>query len=112
MMTFSKLDLNAYDLAATKISYCKLFRHIMKDFVTRKDLQQVFTPSNIIVTTAVQVAVPAGTGTGTGFVTKAIYDGSVPGPASAALALQRERDKAAGGAAIDGSLGALSEVAG
>lgn len=111
MMVFDGLDATAYDLAATKVTYSKLFKYMMKDFITRKDMSAILQIGNIFVNTQVQVAIPAGTGTGFGVI-NAKYNGSVPSPQSSQLALQRERDRAAGGAAIDGALGALSEVAG
>lgn len=79
---------------------------MMSDFVTREDLKAALMAGNI------QVSVQVGPATGAGANTAAIYNGSVASPGTAALRTRREADLAAGGAAIDGALGALSEVAG
>lgn len=111
MMVFSKLNIDAFDKVAIKVAYCKMFNHIVQDFVTRQDLSFALKASNLIVNTAVQVAVPAGTGTGTGVVS-AIYDGSVQAPTTAQLIIRRKADLEAGGAAIDASVEVLSKVVG
>jgi len=106
-MAITPVDLNAYDIAATKIAYCKLFDHIMADFLTRKDCIEMMNPSNLPVntnvTTAVQVNIVSGTGTGQG-VGKGqctpTYLGETPKGGSQALSQQRKAEKEAGGKAV------------
>lgn len=119
MLEFSQIDDSAYDEAQTKIAYCKLFPLMLEDFVTRLDSAAMLSPSNLpFVSTvtvnpgqAVQVAVPAGTGSsvspgtgaGTGQVTP-VFNGKNPHPSTNALKAQKEAIEKAGGAATDAVL--------
>lgn len=127
MMQVSPIDLEQYDLVATKITYYKLFPYIMEDFITREDSKELMKSSNIPVTTrvttlvntAVQVAIPAGTGTGVGAGNgqgsgnaTPIYNGSVPSPNSYKVKAQRKAQEEAGGATIEGLTSVLKTTAG
>lgn len=119
MLEFSQIDDSAYDEAATQITYCKLFPLMIEDFISRLDAKQMMLPSNLpfrsAVTVnpgqAVQVIVPAGTGssispgtgTGTGQVTPP-FDGSMKHPTNNALIAQKKAIKDAGGNATDAVL--------
>jgi hypothetical protein len=114
MMTFSPIDDQSYDVAATQIAYCKMFPHMVEDFITREDAKEMMKMSNLPVTTEVQVnpgqavsvVVPAGTGSttspgkgkGDGNV-KANYDGGVKIAADEALIKEKQAIKDAGGTA-------------
>lgn len=124
MMVLSQIDDSLYEEVQVQIGYCKLFPLIVKDFVTRLDASKMMESSNLPFTSkvitnpgqAVQVAVPAGTGstasagTGSGAGTvKPIYDGSYEIPQDKVLAKQKEAIKNAGGqttkAILDTALG-------
>jgi hypothetical protein len=70
MMVFEPINEEIYDKTATFITYAKIFPHLLEDFITREDAKEMMAPQNLPVTTdvtvnpgqAVQVAVPAGTG--------------------------------------------------
>lgn len=49
MMVFSPIDEQAYDEAATQITYCKLFPYIAEDFLTRLDSKEMMLSTNLIV---------------------------------------------------------------
>lgn len=51
MMVFSPINEQAYDQAATQITYCKLFPLMTEDFLTRLDAKQMMLASNLIVQT-------------------------------------------------------------
>lgn len=127
MMEMSSIDLEQYDLVATKITYYKLFPYIMDDFVTREDSKQMLKSSNLPVTTnvttlvntAVQVAIPAGTGTGMGKGTGSgtgrsspIYNGSTPSAGSFAKKSEYKAKEEAGGVAVEGLTSAIETAAG
>src|SRR4030066_426932 len=106
MMVMSPIDMNAYDIAATKITYCKLFPHIMEDFLTRVDCKEMMASSNLPVntnvTTAVAVNIAAATGSGKGVGSgqcSPVYTGDIPKGGSQSLAQQRKAEKEAGGKA-------------
>lgn len=112
MMVFSPIDDASYDTAATQITYCKLFKHIIEDFVTRKDAAEMMKTNNLPVSTTVKVnpgqAVSAppptgagsttspGSGSGSGNV-QPTYDGSYKLPADEALIKEKQAIKDAGG---------------
>jgi hypothetical protein len=124
MMVLSAIDDEAYEVAQVEISYCKLFPQLIEDFITRKDAAEMMKASNLPFTStvstnpgqAVQVAVPAGSGTtvspgtgsGTGQVSP-VYNGSSQTTATKLLAKQKEAIKDAGGqatkAVVDTALG-------
>jgi len=115
MMQFSKVPDDAYEEAANQIIYCKLFPLLLKDFVTRRDAEQLMLPSNLPVNTqvtvipgqGVQVAFPAGTGStatpgqgkGTGTVSPP-FNASVPHPNNQALSTEKELIKNGGGRTV------------
>ena len=119
MMAFEPINEEIYDNVATFITYAKVFPYILDHFVTRKDAKQMMMPSNLPVNTtvtvmpgqAVQVAVPAGTGStvspgtgkGTGN-TSPIYDGSFKLPTDEIKAKQKQAIKDAGGETVDAVL--------
>ena len=127
MLAFSPLNEEAYDVAATRITYLKLFQHILEDFITREDAKQILKSSNLPVSTTVQTTVNtvlagtagpapisgtgagAGNGSGSG-TTSPIYVGDIPGPGSQALKAKLQAEREGSGAAITASLGALGEV--
>lgn len=127
MMEISSVDLEQYDLVATKITYYKLFPYMMNDFITREDAKMILKSSNLpvstnvstVVNTAVQVALPAGTGTGAGAGngsgtgrTSPIYVGSNPSPGSQALKARYKAAEEAGGETIEGLTSSIENVAG
>jgi len=112
MMVMSPINEEAYDKAATQIVYCKLYPLLLEDFVSRLDAKQMMLPNNLPFTSqvvitpgqAVQVVVPAGTGStvspgkGDGFGTvKPIYDGSARHPSNGPMIKAKEAIKDAGG---------------
>jgi len=119
MMIFNPIDDQVYDESATLIIYCKLFKHILDDFITRDDAIEMMKSSNLPVNTnvvvnagqGVSVAVLAGTGstvspgkgTGTGNA-QPIYDGRNKLPADEAKAKEKDAIKDAGGQATDAVL--------
>jgi len=116
MMVLSPLDEQAYDVSATLVTYCKLFPLIMKDFLTRRDCQEMMKPLNLPVGTSVNtivaVTTPSGPGAGTGLgqgagQTSPIYAGGVPTAGSQALAREKEIIRDSGGAAAEGAIGSL-----
>jgi hypothetical protein len=124
MFAFTPLNEEAYDKAAVRISYLKLFEHILEDFVTRQDSKQMMVPSNLpvqttvqtIVNTAVQVVIPAGTGTGFGTgngtgngTASPIYTGDMPSPGSQLLKSKLLAEKEGSGAAVSATLGELGK---
>jgi len=116
MMVIDEINQEAYDTYQVEIGYYKLFPLLLGDFVTRKDAKQMMLPSNLPVQTsvtvnpgqAVQVAVPAGTGSttspaagnGQGTV-QPTYNGSTPHAESQVLKAEIEAKKRAGGVAVD-----------
>ena len=119
MMTFTPLDEEAYESAQVEIGYCKLFPLILRDFITRRDMEQILIPSNLPVNTTVNTIVaataPTGPVTGTGIgkgsgATTPVYNGNVPSAGSKILEGEKLAIKEAGGTAIESTLGALSEV--
>lgn len=110
MMVFSQLDDAMFDTVQTEIGYCKLFPHILKDFVTRLDCKEIMKSTNLPVTTSVTTAVVTTTDTGTGKgqgsgQTTPIYTGSTPSPASKVLEQEKEVIKNAGGSAAAAAIG-------
>jgi hypothetical protein len=117
MMVMDGIDLEAYDTYQVEIGYYKLFPHIMKDFVTRKDAKQMMTPNNLIVNTDIAVTpgqavsttgsptaqagstVSPGKGTGLGKVNP-IYNGGFPHAESQTLKAEIKLKKEAGGVAV------------
>jgi hypothetical protein len=115
MMVFSPIDEAAFDKAQVQIGYCKLFKHILEDFITRKDAAKMMTASNLpftstvktspgqAVTTTGSAAAQAGftsapgEGSGIGQVTP-VYDGSYKLPEDKILEREKEAIKNAGGA--------------
>jgi hypothetical protein len=126
MMVFSQIDESLYEEAQVQIGYCKLFPHMVKDFITRKDAAKMMEPSNLPFTSTVtvgpgQVVATTGTsaaqagstttpgsGKGIGQVSP-IYNGSFKIPADEILAKEKEVIKNAGGratkAVLDTALG-------
>lgn len=120
MLVFTQINDSVYDDAATMITYCKLFPHILKDFVTRVDAKEMMSPSNLPVSTNVTVnpgislsvaansfkgaTESSGKGNGTG-KTSPVYDGSTTLPGDEVLAKQKEAIKDAGGAATSAAIG-------
>jgi len=114
MFAFSQIAEDAYDTAATQITYCKLFPLMIEDFVTRKDAEQMMAANNlpfqsqVIVNPgqAVQVVVPAGTGStaspgvgsGKGMVSP-IFTGGQKHPSNAILLAEKKAIKESGGRA-------------
>lgn len=49
MMVFSPINDQAYDEAATQITYCKLFPLMVEDFLTRLDSKEMMMSTNLIV---------------------------------------------------------------
>ena len=116
MMAFEPINEEIYDNVATFITYAKIFPYILDHFVTRKDAKQMMMPSNLPVNTtvtvmpgqAVQVAVPAGTGstvspaTGNGQGTaQPSYNGSYPNAESQLLKQEIKAKKEAGGSMVN-----------
>ena len=96
MMMINQLNQEAFDIASKKLGYLKLFDHIFKDFVTRRDMLDMLVPNNLFV----QVVVPPGGGSGTGGVISAIeHPGK--GPTFGALALQQQKKLEAAVGAIN-----------
>lgn len=120
MFVFSALNDQAYDEAATLITYCKIFPHIVKDFVTRIDTKEMMKSSNLPVSTDVTVqpgislSVAAitfkgatesvGKGKGSGNTNPA-YDGSTLLPGDESLKKQKESIKNSGGAITAATIG-------
>jgi hypothetical protein len=110
MMVMSPLNEETFDIVQVQLGYCKLFQHILKDFVTRADMIQILAPGNIPVMSnaIIPVAGSAGpapviataTGPVNGVNTKVIYDGSVPAPASTAMISEKESIRRSGGTSI------------
>ena len=104
MMVFSPLDEEKYEKWAVEMTYLKIFKYILKDFVTRKDAEAMMKTSNLPVQTTVNTAVsappPSGVGTGVGTGqgnTQPIYNGSTKSTGSLNLEKQREIDLKTGG---------------
>lgn len=119
MMIFNPLDEEVYEEAQVEIGYCKLFPHLLKDFITRKDMEQIMRPANLPCTTTVNTVVSgsagpvpvAGTGLGQGRgQTSPGYIGQTPSAGSKILEQQKEAIKNAGGTATAAALGSLAEV--
>ena len=120
MMVFSAINDEVFDKAQVIIGYCKLFPHIMRDFLTRSDCQEMMKSTNLPVSTTVQTVLAGGTptggpvtGTGQGKgsgTTTPRYVGQVPLAGSELLAKQKEAQKDAGGAATSAALGALGNL--
>ena len=114
MMVFSPINEEVYDVSATQVTYCKIFPHMLEDFITRHDAKKMMDPKNLpfnsdVVTNAgqaVSVAVPAGTGStvspgkgkGSGRVTP-VYDGTYTLPEDEALKREKKALEDAGGQA-------------
>jgi hypothetical protein len=112
MAPLAELDEAAYEVAQVQIGYCKLFPLIMEDFLTREDAKIMMGASNLsvssIVNTAVQVVIPAGSGTGVGgfnTTVQATYKGGMPQAPSHALAEEKRAIKNAGGTSIQKTIG-------
>jgi len=119
MMALSPIDQNVYDESATAITYYKIFKHIVKDFITREDAKEMMKSTNLpvqqVLMSQVQVAIPAGTGTGVGNVNtqvKPIYNGSVESPGTQSLAAEIKTKKKAAGAAVGGLTDAIGKAMG
>lgn len=112
-MVFNPINMELYDKVQVEMGYCKLFPHIVQDFVTRKDMLQILAPTNLPVNTGVNTivagqagqytVVATGTGSGTGTVSP-VYKGSTLSPASTALQKQKEVALKAGGTIIKGTI--------
>jgi hypothetical protein len=127
MMVFEPINEEVYDKAATFIAYAKIFPHLLKDFITREDAKKMMDSQNLPVTTevtvnpgqAVQVAVPAGTGSttspakGTGQGRSLpIYNGSFASAGSKILEKKVKAKKELGGASIEGLTEGVSSATG
>jgi len=119
MMIFSPLDLALYDEVQVLIGYCKLFPHILEDFITREDAKEMMKASNLSVVTSVDTVVAAsltgvtsvvgkGTGKGSGQVIVP-YKGQSPLAGSQILAKQKVTIKESGGQSTSAALGALGK---
>lgn len=113
-MVLAPLDQRVYEKAQVEIGYCKLFPHILEDFVTRKDMAQIIRSDNLPTSTNVIVPINglAGTipvtGTANGpaqGTVQPVYNGSIPSPASVAMKVEKEAIKNAGGTATSAALG-------
>jgi hypothetical protein len=109
MMVFSPLNEEAFDVVQVELGYCKLFKHIIQDFVTRRDIVQIINSGNLPVQATVvavaQVAPPTFTGAATGTATGTVipvYNGAVPHPSSSSMIQEKEAIRRAGGVAIEG----------
>lgn len=126
-MEMASIDLEKFDLVATKVTYYKLFEYMVEDFVTREDSKMMMKSSNLpvstnvtsVVNTAVQVAGPAGTGTGVGKGTGTgtgrstpIYNGGNMSPGSVALKAKYKAAEEAGGETIEGLKSGIETAAG
>jgi hypothetical protein len=114
MMVLSPINQELYDKVQVEIGYAKLFKHILEDFITRKDMMQILIPSNIPVTTNVNTFVAGtagpypvvgkGTGSGSG-VANAAYKGETPSPGSIAMKTEKEAIVKAGGITTKQAIG-------
>lgn len=126
-MAFEPINEEIYDETATFITYAKIFPYIMDHFVTRKDARQMMLPSNLPVKTtvtvmpgqAVQVVVPAGTGsttspaTGNGQGTaQPSYDGSYANAESQLLKQEIKAKKEAGATTVTGLTEGIAKATG
>ena len=104
------MELNAkvYDEIAVRINYAKLFKYLVKDFLTRKDAEQMMSAANLKVSTNVSTVLAGtcstghvtGTGQGTGQgQVMAAYKGQAPLGASKQLELVWKAVENAGGVA-------------
>ena len=117
--TFPPLDQEAFDKAATYVTFAKVFPHILELFVSRADAKEMMKSDNLNVTVNPgQVVSTSGGPTsqvgstvspGMGKVL-AVYNGGQSHPASKIVEQEVEAKKNAGGTAIEGSLGALANV--
>jgi hypothetical protein len=119
MMLVSPIDQNAYDTMATAIAYYKIFPYIVADFLTREDAKEMMMPTNLpvnaIVTSTVQVVVPAGTGTGVGPVNTQVqpaYNGSYKKPGTISLENQIKAKKTSGTAGVTAMTETISKAMG
>lgn len=113
MMIFNPLNQEVYDKVQVELGYCKLFPHILKDFITRVDMAQILSPNNLPVGTQVSTLIigtagptpvtGTGQGKGTGLVTP-VYNGSTPSPGSEALKTAKEAARKAGGTTIKNTI--------
>ena len=113
MMVFNPINQELYDKVQVEIGYCKLFPHILKDFITRADMLQILAPNNLPVNTQVSTILAGaagpyplagtGQGKGSGLVTPG-YNGANPSSGSQALKKQKEAIRKAGGTIIKGTI--------
>ena len=107
MFALSPLNEELFDELQVRIGYCKMFPHIVEDFVTRKDAAVMMVPSNLPVNTTVNTGVVgtltppttvAGTGVGKGSgATTPAYKGDTLLPADELLKQEKQAIVNAGG---------------
>lgn len=116
-MVFTPLNEESFDKAQVEMGYCKMFKHIVEDFVTRKDCAMIMNPSNLQAQVTVFVPVTgvagpvavAGTAQGTSNgIVKANYKGEIPSADSNAMIAEKETKRRAGGAAVAAATKGLS----
>jgi hypothetical protein len=108
MMVFSAINDQAYDEAATQITYCKLFPLMIEDFLTRLDSKEMMRATNLIVSTdAGQAVSTTGSPTAQAGATvspgqgrvNVVYAGDYKKPGTLSLAEEKKAIKEAGGQA-------------
>lgn len=123
MMQFSSLDEDKYETLAKRMTYLKIFKFILEDFVSREDAKIMMKPTNLPVTTTVKtivntaVTVPTGAGTGTGAgngsgsgTAQPSYVGDTKTPGSVTLEQQHKTELESGGASVEGFTSGIEET--
>lgn len=114
MMVFTPLNEEVFDKSQVEMGYCKMFKHILEDFVTRKDAVEMMKSNNLPTNTKVSVPVSGqagamrvnGTAEGNASgVVIPVYNGEKPTAASTAMQFEKEMRRRAGGLAMKTSKG-------
>jgi hypothetical protein len=80
MLAMSPLNMELFDRVQTEMTYCKIFKHMVEDYVTRADMKMILMSGNLQVQA----------GPASGIVTSAVYNGSYPQAESIAMKAEKE----------------------